>query len=90
MTSSTDALRRPVSTVAGSDIIQYTYTQTGQIRTEQANKQRTTYTYNALGQVINVAEKETPAPGAVFTVTLDANGGTASPATVQAVFRGMY
>ena len=79
-----DALGRVLSVSAGSgdsaQTILYTYTKTGQLRSEENGWQRSTYAYDAIGQLIGTEEVELASLPAVespvYNITLDANGGT--------------
>ena len=53
-----DALGQLRATSAGNDHIYRDYTRTGQVRTEESNWQRTSYTYDSLGRVLTVSEQE--------------------------------
>ena len=85
-----DALGRVLSVSAGSgdsaQTILYTYTKTGQLRSEENGWQRSTYAYDAIGQLIGTEEVELASLPAVespvYNITLDANGGTVDPTTL--------
>ena len=85
-----DALGRVLSVSAGSgdsaQTILYTYTKTGQLRSEENGWQKSTYAYNAIGQLIGTEEVELASLPAVespvYNITLDANGGTVTPETL--------
>ena len=86
-----DALGRVLSVSAGSgdsaQTILYTYTKTGQLRSEENGWQRSTYAYDAIGQLIGADEVELASLPAVessfYNITLDANGGTVTPETLS-------
>ena len=92
-----DALGRVVRTIAYKDGKQQPtlrrYTRTGQVHTEENASQKTTYTYDELGQVIRVEEAELEAgtvEAASVTVTLDAAGGEVNPSSVTVTFGDTY
>ena len=94
-----DGLGRVRLITAGADRLQYTYTLTGQVRSEQSKWQLTAYTYDELGRVIRAEEgpagefEAVTSPTIEYTapvcfITLDPNGGLL-PAGAQAVM-GVY
>lgn len=93
-----DGLGRIIEKNAGggtdSETVRYTYTMTGQPAMEETPWQRTEYEYDALGRVTEITETELAAPEvpsvSLYTVTLDANGGTVAPTSVKAAEGGTY
>ena len=89
-----DALGRVVQTVASKgdmqQVLQRSYTSTGQIRTEENGNQRTTYTYDSLGRAIRVDETALHDGLPSITVNLDAAGGEVTPSSVSVAAYDVY
>lgn len=89
-----DALGRIVQTAASKgdmqQVMQRSYTSTGQIRTEENGNQRTTYTYDSLGRAIRVDETALHDGLPSITVNLDAAGGEVTPSSVSVAAYDVY
>ena len=70
------------------DVLAYAYTLTGQVLRERSGEQLTEYTYDELGRVINVEERElahVEVPVSI-TIKLDPNGGELSGSNTYVVW----
>lgn len=92
-----DAAGRLVATSVTVDgkteVMQTSYTKTGQICTEGNPWQSTSYTYDALNRVIQVNETVLQALEPTYNtyiVTLDANGGEVSDTQLEVTVGGIY
>ena len=94
-----DALGRTVSVTADDEHIVYSYTHSGQIRTEENNHHQTVYSYDDVGRIKKIIEEEsrtgnldTPSDetGTSFVVILDPSGGTVSSTHMVVEVGGAY